>query len=269
MVPKSRSRGEIVGEIVAELEPLRSGISRKKAEIVVRTQLSAMQNEMDLFHRQSLKKNRDSAKRIRNTIRRLKHQIAAAPPPHQKPRVHRDIPRRATIADRSGNAGIDGRELAEHVTLSGAADRIKFSCAARGHNIMLKCSKKTPASSSANSPLRVIAGLIYEHCTGKWRDLERACEAALRRGVDSRPGFEWLDLDPHARLLWHNLHEDYLAFVAGEEVLPAWTKGASTSNLARRFGMLGMVEDQVGTGTELTGGGAKPRRSTKYKLAPK
>jgi hypothetical protein len=208
----AREQSPIIDAIIAELEPLRSGMSRNDAERDIRSQLNAMQKEMQLFHRPSLKENRDSAKKIRSTIRRLKYQVATAPPAIQSHIHVGDYPVRGPLPTVLEMLNAMDKKLADHVTLSAASDRIKFACAARGHDIMLRCSQKAPASSSANSALRVIASLIYEHCTRKRQDLERACEAALRRKVDPRPGMEFLDEDPHARMLWYDLEERFIVW---------------------------------------------------------
>jgi hypothetical protein len=185
------------------------------AEAFVYHELCRMQRMVELFHRPSLKKNRESAKKIQNTIRRLKHQIATAPPfieSHMHicnyPNVGQPLP---TILEMLG--AMD-RKLADHVTLSAASDHIKILCAEIAVNIILHCSQKKPASSSANSPLRIITGLIYEQCTGKrQRDLERACEAALRRKREPVPDLEVLfDRDPRARLLWYDLEEQFVVW---------------------------------------------------------
>ena len=63
---------------------------------------------------------------------------------------------------------------------SGAGDPLKRSCALWAYAIVVRLSQKRPASSSVNSPLRVITSLIYERCKGRQQDLERACEAALK-----------------------------------------------------------------------------------------
>jgi hypothetical protein len=59
-------------------------------------------------------------------------------------------------------------------------DPLKRTCAYWAYAIMVRLSQKRPASSSVNSPLRVITSLIYERCKGRQQDLERACEAALK-----------------------------------------------------------------------------------------
>jgi hypothetical protein len=90
---------------------------------------------------------------------------------------------------------------------SASMDYTKALCASRAYSIMVECSKKPPASSSENSTLRVIASLIYQHCTGKRQDLERACEDTLRRGG----GWTWDDPIPQA--LFDNLEREYWAWL--------------------------------------------------------
>jgi len=53
----------------------------------------------------------------------------------------------------------------------------------------------------------VIASLIYQHCTGKRQDLERACEDVLRRGG----GWTWNDPIPQA--LFDDMEKEYWAWL--------------------------------------------------------
>ena len=104
-------------------------------------------------------------------------------------------------------------------TFSASMDYIKAVCAYEAYKIMMECSKKPPASSSENSPLRVIASLIYQHSTGKRQDLERACEDTLRRGG----GWTWDDPIPGA--LFYNMMGDFWAWLHARQVAFEAMKG--------------------------------------------
>jgi len=162
---------------------------------------------MAVLDRLSVKKNRNSAKQIRNTIRRLQYQIRTAPRPVQNCSYVRQTFDKGPVFSVPEMLSLMDEALEKLATFSAAMDAIKAMCASRAYSIIEKCSKKPPASSSENSPLRVIAGLIYQHCTGKRQDLERACEDALRR----RGGWTWDDPIPQA--LFDTLVGDFWAWL--------------------------------------------------------
>src|SRR5881227_1838334 len=65
--------------ILRELRPLRDGVSQDQAKSRVDACLRTMKEQMAVLDRLSVKKNRNSARQIRNTIHRLKYQIRTAP----------------------------------------------------------------------------------------------------------------------------------------------------------------------------------------------
>lgn len=64
-------------------------------------------------------------------------------------------------------------------------DQVRRWCAKVAFTLMVRFSDKPPTSGSANSPYRVITGLLYEIVTGEaGRDFKRACDDELK---DMRP----------------------------------------------------------------------------------
>jgi hypothetical protein len=183
-----REPAQLVSAILEELRPLRNGVSQDKAKNLVHDQLLVLKIGMPVLDRLSVKKNRNSARQIRNTIHRLQYQIRTAPRPVQNCGYVRPngpvqtFPNDDAIFSVPEMLSLMDEALDRLATFSAAMDYIKAWCASSAKRIMLQCSKKPPASSSENSPLRVIASLIYQYCTGKQQDLERACEDVLRRG---------------------------------------------------------------------------------------
>src|SRR5262249_19648485 len=143
------------------------------------TSLYLVTRWMVFLDRSTAAKNRTSAKQIQKTVHRLRRQWASAP---------RII--RTAMNDSSASTSLEKilEAIERGLTLftqnrfphSGAAGPLKRTCAYWAYVIMVRLSQKRPASSSVNSPLRVITSLIYERCKGRQQDLERACEAALK-----------------------------------------------------------------------------------------
>jgi hypothetical protein len=193
--------------ILRELRPLRDGVSQDKAKSEVDARLEKLKEQMAVLDRLSVKKNRNSARQIRNTIRRLQYQIRTAPRVVQKCGYVRQTFDKGPVFSVPEMLSLMDEALDKLATFSAAMDALKAMCASRAYSIIEKCSKKPPTSSSENSPLRVIAGLIYQHCTGKRQDLERACEGTLRRGG----GWTWDDPIPQA--LFDNMVQEYWAWL--------------------------------------------------------
>jgi hypothetical protein len=173
-------RPKILNEIVDELRPLRDAAKESDAMLGVRIVLRYMdQHFMPIKDRRSIKQNRTSSKQIQRTINKLRYQIRSAP-----------WPVRVIAETCNGNDPLlpllEQTLMAADAALSGfveqdaTADIVKPMCACCAYATIEAFSEKRPTSSSAASPLRVIAGLIYECCTGRQQDLERACEAALQ-----------------------------------------------------------------------------------------
>ena len=186
-----RKLSEIVDEILCELRPLRDGFSKARARNEVITSLYIVRNLwMGFLDRSTAVKDRTSAKQIQKTVHRLRRQWASAP------RIVR-----TALNDSSASMSLEKTledfergltlfaeirpghflsYIATGLAQNGAGDPLKRSCALWAYAIMVRLSQKRPASSSVNSPLRVITSLIYERCKGRQQDLERACEAALK-----------------------------------------------------------------------------------------
>src|SRR6516165_3848953 len=175
-----RKLSEIVDEILCELRPLRDGFSKARARNEVITSLYIVRNLwMGFLDRSTAVKDRTSAKQIQKTVHRLRRQWASAP------RIVRTAP-----FDSSASMSIEKilEDLERGLTSfaetkyfpKNVGDPLKRSCALWAYAIVVRLSQKRPASSSVNSPLRVITSLIYERCKGRQQDLERACEAALK-----------------------------------------------------------------------------------------
>jgi len=196
-----RKLSEIVDEILGELQPLRDGLSIHWVRNDVSTSLYMVTRWVVFLDRSTAAKNRTRAKQIQKTVHRLRRQWASAP---------RII--RTAMNDSSASTSLEKilEDIERGLTLftqnrfphSGAADPLKRTCAYWAYVIMVRLSQKRPASSSVNSPLRVITSLIYERCKGRQQDLERACEAALK----FRPALD--DLCP--RELFEKIHDRLL-----------------------------------------------------------
>jgi hypothetical protein len=180
--------------ILRELRPLRDDVSQNKAKKRVDFCLRELKKDMAVLDRLSVKKNRNSARQIRNTVHRLQYQIRTAPRLVQNCGYLRQTVDKGPVFFVPEILSLMDEALDRLATFSAAVDYTKAVCACSAYGIIKACSKKPPASSSENSPLRVIASLIYLHCTGKRQDLERACEATLRRGG----GWTWDDPIPEA-----------------------------------------------------------------------
>ena len=172
-----RKLSEIVDEILGELQPLRDGLSKARARNDVITSLYMVTRWMVFLDRSTAAKNRTSAKQIQKTVHRLRRQWASAP-------------RIVRTALNNSSASVSLEKILEdfergltsfaQIRFPSVGDPLKRSCAYWAYIIMVRLSQKRPASSSVNSPLRVITSLIYERCKGRQQDLERACEAALK-----------------------------------------------------------------------------------------
>jgi hypothetical protein len=205
--------------ILRELRPLRDAISQDKAKNKVDVWLRETKKQMAVLDRLSIKKNRNSAKQIRNTIHRLQYQIRTAPRLVQNCGYVQPTFPNGPIFSVPKMLSLMDEALDKLATFSAFMDYTKALCASRAYSIMVKCSKKPPASSSENSPLRVIASLIYQHCTGKRQDLERACEDTLRRGGS------WTWDDPAPQALFESLKRDFWAWLHARRVAFEGIKG--------------------------------------------
>jgi len=199
--------------ILRELRPLRDGVSQDKAKSQIDACLGLMKKQMAVLDRLSVMKNRKSARQIRNTIQRLQYQILTAPGLVQNCGYVQQIFPNGPIFSVPEMLSLMDEALDKLATFSASMDYTKAMCAFRAYSIMEECSKKPPASSSENSPLRVIASLIYQHCTGKRQDLERACEDALRRGGN------WTWDDPIPQVLLDSLEREYFAWLHAQPPL--------------------------------------------------
>jgi len=111
-----REPAQLVSAILEELRPLRDGVSQDEAKNGVDASLGKVKEQMRVLDRQSVMKNRNSARQIRNTIRRLQYQIRTAPS-CPKLRLCRANLSQLRYFERSGNVVLDGEgpRQASHV----------------------------------------------------------------------------------------------------------------------------------------------------------
>jgi hypothetical protein len=181
----------IVADIINILKPWRpqlrqtdSGYLIQKTNTELRSEISqAVTNAItllreasrDFFHRDAIRKVRDSARGIIKTIEDLERQLRAAPPELQL-RLNLDI----CLDQLEPLKRVrEACEVADNTQPSN--DPIKAWCATTVAQLILKFSERRPTSSSPNSPFREITSLIYQAITVEPNaDLKRACDDVLR-----------------------------------------------------------------------------------------
>jgi hypothetical protein len=172
-----RKHSEIVDEILGELKPLRDGVSIHDARNDVITSLYLLNLGMEFLDRSSVAKTRTRLKQVLKTVHRLKHQLTSLPKIYRPPFGYGEG---STPMSLEKILAITDKLLTHDLARKETGDPLKRQCASWAYVIMVRLSQKRLTSSSARSPLRVIASLIYEKCKGREVDLERACEAALK-----------------------------------------------------------------------------------------
>jgi hypothetical protein len=176
---------DIVVAIADELSPLQEKKSPNEVEQSIRATLEKSRWLMDRYSRAAIRANRPHIKKLQNSIRRLKDDIHKAPRPVQ-------------ISMFSGMSQPYGQEaflndleemgcrLADASDI-GRRDMIKQASAEIALNFFVFYSTKIPSSGSAKSPMRIVAGMVYEYFTGEAGqdlDLERPCERAIKKVRD-------------------------------------------------------------------------------------
>lgn len=174
---------EIAAAIADELMPLKEQKSRK-VEQKIRATLEGSRWLMGRYSREAIRANRLHIKKLRNSICRLVDDILKTP-------------RSIQISMFSGMSQPYGPEVLlndltemDHRLLSAAEiragrDMIKRASAEIALNFFVFHSKKLPSSGNDKSPMRIVAGLVYEYFTGKAdQDLERPCKAAIQKVRD-------------------------------------------------------------------------------------
>jgi hypothetical protein len=169
---------EIAMAIVDELRPLQEKKSRNGVEQSIRATLKGRRRLMGRYSREAIRANRPHIKRLQNSIHRLEGDIVKAPPPVQ-------ISMFSGMSQAYGQEAFlnDLKEMGRRLTtanIRGHRDNIKQISAEIALNFFVFHSKKIPSSGNDKSPMRIVAGLVYEYFTGEaGQGLERLCEAAL------------------------------------------------------------------------------------------
>jgi len=171
---------DIASAIADELEPLQPKKSRVEVERSVRQTLEGSKWLMSRYSREAIRKNRPHISKLRNTIRQLSDDILKAPRPVKISMFSGMSQPFAELAFLNDLKDMEHRLAAANI--SGARDAIKQFSALTARNFFFFYSDKAPTSGRPESPMRVVAGYIYEYLTGKTeQDLERSCEVVLRR----------------------------------------------------------------------------------------
>jgi hypothetical protein len=138
------------------------------------------------YSREAIRANRPHIKKLQNSIHRLMDDISKAPRPVQISMfsgMSRFYGQKAFLNELEKM----GRRLAT-ADIRGRRDNIKQISAEIALNFFVFHSNKLPSSGSDKSPMRIVAGLVYEYFTGKsdqdHGSLERSCEAAIKRVRD-------------------------------------------------------------------------------------
>lgn len=175
------SASGIAEAIIDELRPLQAKWSRTDVERMVREKLESSKWIMSRHSRENIRNNRDHAIKLRDTISQLLRQISKAPKPVQvsmfSGMTSGPYAPQAFLVDLKNME----RRLAGS-DVNNKRDWIKKFSAETACNFFFFYSDKVPTSGGAASPMRIVAGLVYEYLTGlAERDLERSCEEALHK----------------------------------------------------------------------------------------
>jgi hypothetical protein len=178
----STNSDDIIRRIVDELKPLRSGKGRSEIELAVLKNLEGSRWIVMRYSRAAIRTNRTHIKKLCSIIDQLIEHSWEAPRPVQISMFSgmslgapyqqlvflnelREMRRRLTAAD-----------------MSASRDAIKIASAETSRDLLLFHSATPPINSSGNSPIRIIASLVYEYFTRMpEQDLERACKDAMRK----------------------------------------------------------------------------------------
>jgi hypothetical protein len=173
----------IVTAIVDELSPLLEQKSRNEVEQSIAATLERSRWLKGRYSRRAIRANRPHIKKLQNSIRRLEGDILKTPRPVQISMfsgMSQPYAQEAFLNDLKEM----GRRLAA-AEITGHRDNIKQISAEIALDFFVFHSKNIPSSGNAKSPMRIVAGLVYEYFTGKRdRDLERPCKAAIQRVRD-------------------------------------------------------------------------------------
>jgi hypothetical protein len=180
-----RTVDEIVHAVMEALKPwptreqidtklIKKTNSASAIEKAVREEIERLHDSMRVFCTPEAKKEtREGAKRIRAAITRLEEQIARATKASSPEMWLRLLERPLDLEWL--------RQVCDAVIEGRGEDQRKIGCARAAMYLVLKFSANKPTSGSRTSPLRQIAGLLYEAIGGEPDlDIERACEVVLR-----------------------------------------------------------------------------------------
>jgi hypothetical protein len=171
---------EIAIAIADELRPLQAKRSRAEVEQSARKSLEGSRWLMSRYGRVAIRRNRPHINKLRKAIGRLLNEVSRAPRPIQTSMFSGISQPFAQLVFLNDLREMERRLAAANV--SGGRDAIKQFSAEAACNFFVFYSDKAPTSGKPESPMRIVAGLIYEYLTGKPdQDLERSCEAALRK----------------------------------------------------------------------------------------
>jgi hypothetical protein len=157
-------REEIIQRIVEILKPEvpinRSAITTALGD-KVRDTVARLESSTQYFSREAVRANRDGARQIISTIGTLKNQIRSAPRElHMRMRFIDDAIYFAWLNQLSTSLkpAADNRDI---------SDKVKGHCAQIAFSLMIWCRPILPTNSSAQSPFREIASLLYEMLVGE------------------------------------------------------------------------------------------------------
>ena len=176
-VRETEGGAALIAAIVDALKPF-GALPPDEIDKRIRKTLDGSRWVLARMDRSAIRENNAHIARLRATIRRFVDQISKAPAP-VRVSAFSGRPRPYPWGILTGLEEMDQRLSAAKV--SAKRDPIKQFCAEMARDFFLFYSKKPP-SSSEDSPFRAVASLVYEYFTGKAeQDLERPCEAALRK----------------------------------------------------------------------------------------
>jgi len=169
------ARHDLVSAIATRLKPWHECWQDRDVLQAVGKQLRALQAAAPEFlSREAVRKTRASARKILAATMKIEGELAALP----ELRLRLKSPQKIELLEeikRECRAAVKG-------TLgAGRRDQIKEWCARSAFALVVRFSKHRPTSSSADSPYRHIASLLYEAVTGRRdKDFERVCKVVLK-----------------------------------------------------------------------------------------
>ena len=124
----------VFAAILRELRPFRDGVSQGKAKNGIDARLRKLKEQITVLDRLSVKKNRNSARQIRNTIHRLQYQIRTAPRLVQNCGYVRQTFDKGPILSVPEMLSLMDEALDKLATFSASMDYTKALCAADAYS---------------------------------------------------------------------------------------------------------------------------------------